>query len=114
MREQGLDLLDRYGFWNIARADSVEEVSSMKLGAVTGRRGRVGIGKLHSPLGQCGEMRSLVNVAGRVRITIHHADRGVRLAEVIGVDNDEVGRFAGCGRDTSERGDQKVEESKCS
>ena len=55
-------------------------------------------------------MRSLVKVAGRVRITVHHADRGIGPAEVIDIDDDEVGWIVGCGRDTSERGDQKQEE----
>ena len=82
------------------------ELDTFSGGGAGGGRG-VGAGKLHSPLGQCGEMRSLVKVAGRVRITVHHADRGVRPAEVIDIDDDEVGGRAGCGRGTSERGDQK-------
>ena len=85
------------------------ELDAFSGGGTGGGRG-VGIGELHSPLGQCGEMRSLVKVAGRVRITLHHPDRGVGPAEVIDIDNDEVGRFAGCGRGTSERRDQKQEE----
>ena len=89
--------------WGLAELDAFS-------GGSAGWGRSVGIGKLHSPLGQCGEMRSLVKVAGRVRIAFHHPDRGVCPAEVIDIDDDEVGRIVGCVRNASERGDQKQEE----
>ena len=103
---KGEDVMDE-GILQASRGFA--ELDAFSGGGAGGGRG-VGIGKLHSPLGEGGEMRSLVKVAGRVRITVHHPDRGVRPAEIINIDDDEVGRFAGCGRGTSERRDQKKEE----
>jgi len=70
--------------WSFAELDALA-------GRCTGGSRSVGIGELHALTGQFLEVRSLVEVTGGVWVAIHHANGGVGPAQIIDVEDDEVG-----------------------
>ena len=55
-----------------------------------GGRWRVGVGKLHATLGQRRQMRGLMKITRRIRITLHHPHRRIRPAQIIDIKDHNI------------------------